>query len=99
MNLEQLGWSAGHQADLEQIGDSTLVPARVSAEHRELFLVLGTQGERKARVAGRLRHEAEDRTDLPVVGDWVAVTAVAENAEATIHHVLPRKSALVRKAA
>ena len=46
---------------------------------------------------------AQDKRELPTVGDWVLVDrwaeAIAEHGAGVIRHVLPRKSLLVRKAA
>ncbi len=64
-----------------------------------LFRVALENGERTAEVSGRLRHSAQSRSDLPAVGDWVAVRADFGASKATIFAVLPRRSAFVRKAA
>lgn len=48
--------------------------------------------------SGRLRHRAEE-LGLPVIGDWVAVGPSAAGEPVVIHHVLPRTSLLVRRAA
>jgi len=45
-------------------------------------------------LTGRLRHHAQDRLQLPAVGDWVAI-----DQSPRIVAVLPRKSAFVRKVA
>jgi ribosome biogenesis GTPase len=50
-----------------------------------------------AEIAGRLRHEAESRADLPAVGDWVALRMVESENKAVIHAVLPRRSKFMRK--
>jgi ribosome biogenesis GTPase len=46
-------------------------------------------------LAGRLRHEARHRSDLPAVGDWVGAR-VAPGSDAVIAAVLPRAGAFVR---
>ena len=74
------------------------MPARVAAEHRGRYVVADGAGERPAVLAGRLRHQARTRDDLPATGDWVAVDA-AEGGTAAIHAVLPRRSAFRRKVA
>ena len=56
-------------------------------------------GDLDARVSGRLLHVARGRDDLPVAGDWVAVRPRPEERAATVHAVLPRRSALARKVA
>ena len=49
-------------------------------------------------MSGRYSHTAQSRIDYPAVGDIVAFTP-NENGIAIIHELLPRKSAIVRKAA
>jgi len=48
-------------------------------------------GEVPAEVSGKMRYEALDRSDMPVVGDWVALSGPA------IKAVLPRRSVFRRQ--
>jgi ribosome biogenesis GTPase / thiamine phosphate phosphatase len=91
--LLDLGWDDGFAAAFEPYEQEGLVPARVAAQHRGGYDVLGEGGERRVRVSGRLRHEAGSAGALPAVGDWVALR------DETIQAVLPRRSAFSRKAA
>ena len=91
MNLHDFGWDDGFAASLEP--HDNCIPGRVSAQHRGEYDVLTEDGELRVHVAGRLRHEAASGADLPAVGDWVALRDV------TIHAVLPRRSAFLRKVA
>jgi len=91
LNLHDLGWDDAFAASLAPYDNC--IPARVSAQHRGEYDVLTERGELRAHVAGRLRHEASSGADLPAVGDWVALR------ETTIHAVLPRRSAFLRKVA
>jgi ribosome biogenesis GTPase / thiamine phosphate phosphatase len=91
LNLHDLGWDEGFAASLGP--HDNCIPGRVSAQHRGGYDVLTERGELRVRLAGRLRHEAITAADLPAVGDWVALR------EETIHAVLPRRSAFMRKAA
>ena len=50
-----------------------------------------------AELSGKVMYSAEDRTNLPTVGDWVVMQAVNDNSLAIIHTVLPRKTLLKRK--
>jgi len=61
--------------------------------------VLSPEGERLARIAGRLRHSAQSRADFPAVGDWVAVEAPASGGDSRIRAVLPRATQFSRRAA
>ena len=91
MNLQDLGWDDGFAAALQPYDNC--IPGRVSAQHRGEYDVLAEGGELRAHVAGRLRHEASSGEELPAVGDWVALR------DETIHAVLPRRSAFLRKVA
>jgi ribosome biogenesis GTPase / thiamine phosphate phosphatase len=91
LNLNDLGWDDGFAAALQP--HDNCIPARVSAQHRGEYDVLTEAGELRAHVAGRLRHDASSGADLPAVGDWVALR------DETIHAVLPRRSAFLRKVA
>src|SRR5262249_49975180 len=55
------------------------------------------KGEILAEVAGKLKHEAASRAELPAVGDWVALRLIENEEKAVIHAVLPRRSKFARK--
>jgi ribosome biogenesis GTPase len=75
-----------------------LVPARVISHLGAQVLVAGGFAGR-AELSGRLRHELAS-IDRPTVGDWVAVAPGARPDElAVIHHMLPRRTVLFRRAA
>ena len=99
MELSELGWTSSLGEAFETYENDALVPGRVSAGHTRLHRVLTRHGELLAEVTGRLRHEARGPQDLPAVGDWVAVAPRLEEGRGTIHAVLPRRSAFVRRAA
>ena len=89
--LFRLGWNEDRRLQLEALGDPSLIPARVVAEHREAYALAGC-GEPSARLSGRLRGEPGQ---WPSVGDWVAVRP-APGGGGIIHAVLPRHSLLTR---
>ena len=96
--LEGLGWTpAFGDAHAEQAALGR-EPARVVAEDRGSYQVLGAAGEQRAGVSGRFRfHAEEDPAAFPAVGDWVAVEAGMVG-ETVIHALLPRRTALIRQA-
>jgi ribosome biogenesis GTPase len=96
MSLHLLGWNPSIENAFAPYRSRGLAPARVAREDRDRYLLLDERGERAARLAGRLRHEARSRAELPAVGDWVAARVAAT---AVIVAVLPRASAFVRKVA
>jgi ribosome biogenesis GTPase / thiamine phosphate phosphatase len=75
--------------------------ARVVEEQRGSYRLLSEDIEYLAELAGRLRHRAGARADLPAVGDWVRAVAGASGTgrAAVIHEVLPRWSSISRVAA
>jgi ribosome biogenesis GTPase len=88
----RLGWNADRQRQLEELGDPTLLAARVGVEHRGSYGLLGSEVT-SARPSGRFR---QDQGPWPAVGDWVAVRP-AEGGGGIIHQVLPRHSLLERR--
>ena len=89
-DLETLGWDAGWKAAFET-GEG-MTPGRVAVQHRGAYDVLTESGERRTRVAPRVRRTSTP-AELPVVGDWVAIH------DDVIEAVLPRRTAFVRRAA
>jgi len=96
IDLVSLGWDDTYRKDLDAL-EGDLEPARVAIEHRGSYTVITSRGELTAEVSGRLMHAAGGRGDLPAVGDWVGL--VRSSDFAMIQHVLPRRTAFVRKVA
>ncbi|MCI0415746.1 ribosome small subunit-dependent GTPase A [bacterium] len=99
MRLQQLGWNSEFQNHFSQLNLRNCIPARVAEENKGLYRVFSEPGELFATIPGRIRFHAEDRTDLPAIGDWVAITPRVSEGRATIEAILPRKTVLSRKEA
>lgn len=102
--LEPWGWSPERERLLERRppGERDLSGAtvgRVTAIFQGIHRVITGNGEVQARIAGRLRHRADGRADLPAVGDWVLLEGAAGDGDARIVEVLPRRSCFSRKVA
>ena len=97
--LESLGWDPARDVEFEAFRAAGLVPGRVSLEHNHVYRVLTAEGELLAETAGRMKHQAESRRELPVVGDWVALKTGGTGARATVAAILHRRSWFSRKAA
>jgi ribosome biogenesis GTPase / thiamine phosphate phosphatase len=96
--LATWGWSAELAAAHAPHAALGREAARVVAEDRGSYQLVGASGELRAAVSGRFRHEANaDPSAFPAVGDWVAVEG-GPAGETVIHALLPRRSALVRQA-
>ncbi len=98
-DLEALGWTAALADAHAEHASAGRAAARVVAEDRGRYHLLGPGGGRPASVSGRFRFDAGgDPASFPAVGDWVAIE-IGRQGEAVIQAILPRRSALVRKAA
>jgi ribosome biogenesis GTPase len=95
--IEQFGWSDALGHDFAPHAAQGHAPGRVTVQHRGLYTVATNLGELSAQLSGHLMREAEEG-GYPAVGDWVALTP-REGAAATIHAVMPRRTAFLRKAA
>ena len=96
--IEQYGWSDTLRQAFEPHEGAGHIPGRIIVQQREAHTVVTDGGNLSARVSGRLRHEARE-AGHPVAGDWVSVSANADDGTATIHAILPRRTAFVRRAA
>ena len=104
LRLEDLGWNEFFAKQFPRNEQGELLPARVAEENREIYKLLFEQGEAFAELAGKLRHEAASRADLPAVGDWVLVSQrrggdARGSGRLTIHRVLERRNKFSRKTA
>lgn len=99
MTLAIYGWTAERQRSFADHATAGLIPGRIVGEHRTHFQVATDAGELAAELSGRLRNTTKVRSDLPGVGDFVALRLNDVGSPATIEKVLPRSSALIRKAA
>ncbi len=70
---------------------------RVILEHKERYIVLTETGEIQCELIGNLRFTAITRSDLPVVGDWVAFN-LYDSYKGLIHAIYPRVNQLERQA-
>ena len=96
--IQDYGWSAALQRQFAEIATPGLIPGRVVVQRRGLWTLATEAGELTAQISGRFAREAADG-GYPVTGDWVAAVADPAGATATIHNVLPRRTAFSRRAA
>lgn len=96
--IEHYGWSDVLQAAFAPHAQAGWIPGRIIVQQRLANLVITDVGTLSAKLSGRMRHEARE-AGHPAAGDWVALSANAAEGSATIHAVLPRRTAFVRRAA
>jgi len=97
VDLATLGWNASFAEAFEPHRVAGLAPARVATEDKNFYTVVGENGDSIAVITGRLHLKKGNKTKLPKVGDWVAVTQPAPGEQMLIHAVLPRQTTLSRK--
>lgn len=90
--LNELGWNDAFATTFAQLSDSTLEPARVSADYGTRVLIETVSGSIEAVIAGSLRRAGR----LVAVGDWVAFER--KPGAVRVSEILPRRSAVRRKA-
>lgn len=95
------GWSSDWDNKLAQMPVSTrpLSPARVIAQHSHSYQIMTPEGEHTATVTGKYEFNAALKSDFPAVGDWVMAEKLPGETRSVIHSLLPRQSAMIRKAA
>ena len=99
MPLTRFGWDPDFETLFESHAREGLVPGRVLTATRESYRLATPHGELAAELSGRLRFAADTPAELPAVGDWVAARAYPGDGFAVVDAVLPRRTALVRRAA
>lgn len=99
IDLGTLGWSESRERDFEPFLKRGMKPGRVAAEDKHYFRVVTAQGELASQVSGKLLHLHRAVSELPKVGDWVAVAPLPDEEKGVIHQVLPRHTRLARKVA
>ena len=95
--LNDYGWTDAFQAAFQPFIAQGLIPGRIVVQQRGGYRLLTQDGEIDARASGVLLKTAADE-DRPTAGDWVAVEPRPGETWALVHHVLPRKTAFIRKA-
>ena len=99
MSIADWGWNGIWQESWRQAERRDgLVPGRVIADSRNLFHVASEEDVCWSRPTGNLAARLGGSAAYPVTGDWVIVEANPGYTEWPIHDVLPRRSALSRKA-
>lgn len=98
-DLHSIGWDDSRDEEWTHLAPNSLVPGRVAVQHRGAFGVYTETGERRAELPGRALHDAVHRSELPVVGDWVALEPAQAGGPTIIRAVLDRRTSFSRKVA
>lgn len=98
--LADWGWDDRHALSFAAQTENGHEPGRVLVEDRGSYLVRTSAGEARATVSGRFRFDAEANDDagFPVVGDWVVLQRTGDTDHRLVQGLLPRRTAVVRRA-
>ena len=97
MELRTLGFDQWFEDKKSEAQRPDCAVARVTAVHRDSYLVRNEAREVLAELTGNFAYSADSSIDLPAVGDWALVQYHNADTFAVIHGLLPRKSFLRRK--
>ncbi len=96
--LHNLGWNDYWQEQWDALAAVECRPARVTREDRGQYQLVCAAGDVTGELSGKMRNTARSRSDLPAVGDWVAVRVSDAGEIGLVEAVLSRTSAFIRKA-
>ncbi|NEZ68225.1 ribosome small subunit-dependent GTPase A [Leptolyngbyaceae cyanobacterium CCMR0082] len=99
MTLANLGWSDTFACSFAPYVEQGYRVGRVAVVHRSQYHLYTEQGDTTATLTGRFRHQIQNSSDFPAVGDWVVLHPQSPTDPALIEAVLPRKSQFLRQAA
>lgn len=99
MALVDVGWDTGWARSMDAWAGQDVEPGRVVIAYNYLYRVHLQAGDVEVPLAGRLKHRAVGRGELPAVGDWVVVRRSPGADGGAIVAVLPRRSRFSRKLA
>lgn len=97
MTLEDLGYNTELEKYRTEHSLDSFAVGRVISEHKERYVVKTEHAEFDSELIGNLRFSAQNRSDFPAVGDWVAITEYDDN-KVLIHAIYPRNSIIERQA-
>ena len=95
--MKQYGLSETFEKSSEQFAGLTV--ARILSQEKGIYRLVSSQGEKPGEISGRFHYEIQTKSEYPAVGDFVMADWNENGGNAVIHHVLPRKSSFIRKAA
>jgi ribosome biogenesis GTPase len=90
------GWSPELQDLFQPYAADGFVPGRIVVQQRGGYRLITEAGEVDARASGTLLKSASDE-ERPTAGDWVAIEPRPGETTALVRHVLPRKTAFIRR--
>jgi ribosome biogenesis GTPase len=96
MTLEDLGYKPELESCRKEQQLDSFDVGRVIQQHKDSYTVKTASLEMNCELIGNLRFTAESKSELPAVGDWVAISEY-DMGKGLIYGVLPRTSTLQRQ--
>ena len=93
MSIFDWGWNSAWAERFSPHRQAGLAPARVVDGSRGVYELETDSGRVRGELAGRLEYAAGSALELPVAGDWVAITPTDP---ALMVHVVERQSLFTR---
>ena len=97
ITMRQYGLSETVEKSAECYADLTV--SRILSQEKGIYRLVSSQGEKLGEISGRFHYDVQEKSEYPAVGDFVMAFWNKSGGNAVIHHVLPRKSCFIRKAA
>lgn len=97
IDMRQYGLSEKVEKSAECFADLTV--SRVLSQEKGIYRLVSSQGEKWGEISGKFLYNISAKSEYPAVGDFVMADWNKSGGNAVIHHVLPRKSSFIRKAA
>ena len=97
--LNSIGWTESLQTAFDVLNaQRPLRVGRVIGQSKGHYQILiGPEQTLKAEVSGKFHKSASEATVFPTVGDWVGMSHGSGPFDASIEHVLPRRTLIQRK--
>jgi ribosome biogenesis GTPase len=97
LTFDRLGWSADRALAFAPHTAAGLLPGRVVSS-AGAGLAITEAGPTELVIQRRFAREADDRTAMPAVGDWLALEHLSDGPrQAAVREVLPRSGTFVRQ--
>ena len=97
INMRRYGLTESFEKSADPYENMTA--ARVLSQEKGIYRLISSQGEKWGEISGRFHYDVQKKSEYPAVGDFVMTDWNESGGNAVIHHVLPRKSSFIRKAA
>lgn len=97
MNLQTQGWNDFFEEHFKSHTKMGLRAGRVVSRTSDHYLIVHEGKLTLAKITGKFRYQTKLNKDFPVVGDWVVYEMNQYSHQVSIHAVLPRENAYVRK--